>query len=53
MRNEMKVAAEEIFGRVLSIIPFDEEEEAVLIATTRPMVLPAACGRRISGVACG
>jgi len=32
VRNEMKVAAEEIFGPVLSIIPFDEEEEAVLIA---------------------
>lgn len=32
VRNEMKVAAEEIFGPVLSIIPFDEEEEAVQIA---------------------
>ena len=28
----MKVAREEIFGPVLSIIPFDEEEEAVQIA---------------------
>jgi (Z)-2-((N-methylformamido)methylene)-5-hydroxybutyrolactone dehydrogenase len=32
VRNQMKVAAEEIFGPVLSIIPFDEEEEAVQIA---------------------
>jgi acyl-CoA reductase-like NAD-dependent aldehyde dehydrogenase len=32
VRNEMKVAAEEIFGPVLSIIPFDDEEEAVHIA---------------------
>ena len=32
VRNSMKVAAEEIFGPVLSIIPFDEEEEAVSIA---------------------
>jgi aldehyde dehydrogenase (NAD+) len=32
VRNDMKVAAEEIFGPVLSIIPFDEEEEAVQIA---------------------
>jgi len=32
VRNEMKVAAEEIFGPVLSIIPFDEEEEAIQIA---------------------
>ena len=32
VRNDMKVAAEEIFGPVLSIIPFDDEEEAVQIA---------------------
>lgn len=32
VRNEMKVAQEEIFGPVLSIIPFDEEEEAIAIA---------------------
>ncbi|MDB5725505.1 MAG: carnitine dehydratase [Novosphingobium sp.] len=32
VRNDMKVAADEIFGPVLSIIPFDEEEEAVQIA---------------------
>ena len=32
VRNDMKVATEEIFGPVLSIIPFDEEEEAVKIA---------------------
>ena len=32
VRNDMKVAAEEIFGPVLSIIPFEEEEEAVQIA---------------------
>ena len=32
VRNDMKVAAEEIFGPVLSIIPFTDEEEAVHIA---------------------
>ncbi len=32
VRNDMKVAAEEIFGPVLSIIPFEDEEEAVAIA---------------------
>ncbi len=32
VRNDMKVAAEEIFGPVLSIIPFDDEDEAVTIA---------------------
>jgi acyl-CoA reductase-like NAD-dependent aldehyde dehydrogenase len=36
VRNDMKVAAEEIFGPVLSIIPFDEEEEAVEIANDTP-----------------
>lgn len=36
VRNDMKVAAEEIFGPVLSIIPFDEEEEAVEIANATP-----------------
>lgn len=32
VRNDMKVAAEEIFGPVLSIIPFCDEEEAIAIA---------------------
>jgi aldehyde dehydrogenase (NAD+) len=32
VRNEMRVAQEEIFGPVLSIIPFDTEEQAVEIA---------------------
>ena len=29
--NEMKIAKEEIFGPVLSIIPFNSEEEAISI----------------------
>ena len=36
VRNDMKVAAEEIFGPVLSIIPFGDEEEAVQIANDTP-----------------
>jgi acyl-CoA reductase-like NAD-dependent aldehyde dehydrogenase len=32
VRNDMRVAQEEIFGPVASIIPFDTEEEAVRIA---------------------
>ena len=36
VKNDMKVAAEEIFGPVLSIIPFDDEEEAVQIANATP-----------------
>jgi acyl-CoA reductase-like NAD-dependent aldehyde dehydrogenase len=31
VRNDMKLAQEEIFGPVLSVIPFDTEEEAVAI----------------------
>jgi aldehyde dehydrogenase (NAD+) len=31
VRNDMTVAQEEIFGPVLSVIPFDEEEEAIAI----------------------
>jgi aldehyde dehydrogenase (NAD+) len=36
VRNDMKVAAEEIFGPVLSIIPFTDEDEAVAIANATP-----------------
>ena len=36
VRNDMKVAAEEIFGPVLSIIPFSDEAEAVQIANDTP-----------------
>ncbi len=32
VRNDMKIAQEEIFGPVLCVIPFDTEEEAVRIA---------------------
>ncbi|MGR3469201.1 MAG: aldehyde dehydrogenase family protein [Shimia sp.] len=34
--NEMTVAREEIFGPVLSILPFDTEEEAITIANDTP-----------------
>ncbi len=34
--NDMTVAREEIFGPVLSIIPFDTEEEAIRIANDTP-----------------
>jgi len=32
VRNDMRIAQEEVFGPVLSIIPFEDEEEAVSIA---------------------
>ncbi|MGR3198537.1 MAG: aldehyde dehydrogenase family protein [Paracoccus sp. (in: a-proteobacteria)] len=34
--NDMTIAQQEIFGPVLSIIPFDEEDEAVRIANDTP-----------------
>ncbi len=36
VNNEMTIAREEIFGPVLSIIPFDSEEEAIRIANDTP-----------------
>jgi len=33
----MRVAREEIFGPVICVIPFKDEEEAVELATTRIM----------------
>ncbi len=36
VNNDMTIAREEIFGPVLSIIPFDTEEEAVEIANDTP-----------------
>jgi aldehyde dehydrogenase (NAD+) len=36
VRNDMTIAQEEIFGPVLVIIPFDEEDEAVHIANDSP-----------------
>ena len=36
VKNEMRIAKEEIFGPVLSIIPFDSEEEAISITNDTP-----------------
>ena len=36
VNNDMTIAREEIFGPVLSIIPFEDEEEAVAIANDTP-----------------
>ena len=41
VKNTMRVAREEIFGPVLVIIPFDNEEEAVEIANDTPYGLAA------------
>tara|TARA_A100001011_G_scaffold144126_1_gene152266 strand:+ start:293 stop:1717 length:1425 start_codon:yes stop_codon:yes gene_type:complete len=39
--NEMRIANEEIFGPVLVIIPFDDEEDAINIANDTPYGLAA------------
>lgn len=36
VNNQMRIAREEIFGPVLSIIPFDTEEDAIAIANDTP-----------------
>jgi aldehyde dehydrogenase (NAD+) len=40
--NAMKIAQEEIFGPVVAVIPFDTEEEAVVIANDSPYGLHGA-----------
>ena len=40
--NDMSIAQEEIFGPVLSIIPYDTEEEAIAIANDSPFGLSGA-----------
>jgi len=41
VRNNMKIAREEVFGPVLCVIPFDDEEEAYAIANDTPYGLAA------------
>jgi aldehyde dehydrogenase (NAD+) len=39
--NEMRIAREEVFGPILSVIPFDDEEQAIAIANDTPYGLAA------------
>ncbi|HSV45700.1 MAG TPA: aldehyde dehydrogenase [Ramlibacter sp.] len=41
VRNDMRIAQEEVFGPVLSVIRFDSDEEAVAIANDTPYGLAA------------
>jgi aldehyde dehydrogenase (NAD+) len=41
VHNQMRIAREEVFGPVLSVIPFDTEEEAFRIANDSPYGLAA------------
>ncbi len=44
--NDMSVAREEIFGPVVVVIPFDDEDEAVAIANDSPYALGSAIWTR-------
>lgn len=46
VRNTMRIAQEEVFGPVLSIIPFESEKEAIAIANDIPFGLAAALWTR-------
>ncbi|TKI03353.1 aldehyde dehydrogenase family protein [Martelella alba] len=50
--NQMRIAREEIFGPVLAIIPYGDEEDAIAIANDTPYGLSALvlCGDRPRGV---
>ncbi len=43
VRNDMRIAQEEIFGPVLVAIPFKDEAEAIAIANDSPYGLAGAC----------
>ncbi|SDH98588.1 aldehyde dehydrogenase [Alloyangia pacifica] len=46
VRSNMRIAQEEVFGPVLSVIPFDTEEEALEIANDTPFGLGAGIWTR-------
>jgi aldehyde dehydrogenase (NAD+) len=48
VRDDMRIAQEEIFGPVISAIPFTDVDEVIRRGKPRPLDLAAACGRAMS-----
>ncbi len=46
VRNDMRIAQEEVFGPVLAVIPFDDEQDAIRIANDTAYGLAAAVWTR-------
>ena len=52
VNNQMRIAREEVFGPVLSIIPFSDDGEAIAIANDSPTGLQPVSGPRASSGHC-
>ena len=52
VRNDMRIAQEEIFGPVLAVIPFEDEDDAIRIGNDIRSGLQPPCGPRVSTGRC-